>query len=68
MSEDSNLTHIPTAHDKMIGDAEAFRRAIGALIVAAPEIAAFRKRMFDEHLKAGFTADQAIILCQKLTF
>ena len=31
-----------------------------------PEIADLRKRLYDEHVRAGFTPEQALVLCQKV--
>ena len=46
---------------------EAMRRSLAAMLAAAPEIAAMKRRMYEEYMNVGFTKEEALVLCQKLT-
>jgi hypothetical protein len=60
-------TEIQTAQDKMAGEFENLLRLVRAMAEVATELAALRKTMFDAYVAAGFTQEQALLLCQKVT-
>ena len=41
--------------------------SLTAVAELIPQIAAMRKRMYDESILVGFTKEEALILCQKVT-
>lgn len=47
--------------------AEQLIATLPILTRACDEIARFRKASYDAHIKAGFTPEQALVLCQKIT-
>ena len=70
MDDDQNnpkMTQLPTAYDEAQAEMESMKRAISAMLYVAPEIAAMKKKMYDEYLKVGFTKEEALALCQKMT-
>lgn len=46
---------------------EEFVLAIETLIETAPELARLRRKLYDAHIKEGFSPEEALILCQKVT-
>lgn len=58
---------IPTAQSQTDADVEAMRRALRSMVAASKEIADMRKALFDAHVEAGFTKEQALILCRSIT-
>lgn len=44
---------------------EKLKAALPDILETQYIVAKIRKRSYDEHIKAGFTKDQALILCQK---
>ncbi len=65
--EPPKLTTLSTARDKTQAEIEAMRRSLAAMLAAAPEIAAMKRRMYEEYMNVGFTKEEALVLCQKLT-
>ena len=61
------LTPIQTAQDKTRAEIEAMRRTLTVAITAAPEIAKLRRALYLAHMEEGFTKDEALILCQKIS-
>ena len=53
--------------DPMLGALESMKRNMPAFLEMSAVVAEIHKRSYDEHIKAGFTAQQALVLCQKLT-
>ncbi|WLA80322.1 hypothetical protein [Bradyrhizobium elkanii] len=58
MSDNDNITPLSLPKDPNEAAAEQ-------LIRNAASIARFRKKLFDEYLAVGFTAEQALVLCTK---
>lgn len=65
--EPPKLATLSTARDKTQAEIEAMRRSLAAMLAAAPEIAAMKRRMYEEYMNVGFTKEEALVLCQKLT-
>jgi hypothetical protein len=62
----SNITALPDKQDKMQAELEKLKRNLELVDQAAVAIAASRKRQFDAHIKAGFTAEQALTIVKGL--
>ena len=53
--------------DKIKAENEEFKRAIQSMIDNVPLIVRLRRAHYNEAVKQGFTSEQALILCQKVT-
>lgn len=64
MSDDKDkVSVLPNIErDKLTGDCEALIRNLPTLVRYADAIAQLKKSQFDAFVKAGFTADQALVL------
>jgi len=62
-----NVTHIPSKFSELHAAVANIRKDIGAMIEMQTYIAQMRRASFDAHIKEGFTPEQAIILCAKVT-
>lgn len=61
------IPRIPTSNDELVKSIELMRRQAELIAEASKLIAAQRKASYDAHIAAGFTPEQALILCQRLT-
>jgi hypothetical protein len=65
MTDKPNIHALPSATDETQASVDAMIRILPILTRAASEIARYRKASYDAHIAAGFTPDQALILCQR---
>lgn len=63
-----NLRVLTTQLDEFRASAEQMRRAMREMCNLAEDMAKTRKTLFDAYVAEGFTAEQAFIMCQKLTY
>jgi hypothetical protein len=63
----NNVTPIPSKFSELHAAVANIRKDIGAMIEMQTYIAQMRRASFDAHIKEGFTPEQAIILCAKVT-
>lgn len=69
MSGPSKITEIPNPDkDKRLAAWEEMKRTWEIMRDNADVIAATRKRLFDAHVAAGFTPDQAFEVCKGFPF
>lgn len=68
MTDNTKLTSHPTADDELLAIIESAKRALPAVVGLAPQIATARRQMFDAHIQAGFSEEQALALYKSLTF
>ena len=64
---DDKPTQLPTAQDKTLAEIEAMRRTLKVVITAAPEIARLRRALYLAHIEEGFSKEEALVLCQKIS-
>lgn len=58
----SNIKSLPSVQDKMLGEFEKLKRNLAIVEQSAALLAATRKRIFDAHMAAGFTEEQALTI------
>ena len=63
-----NLTLLHTQPDELRAYAEHLKRELLQLADMAPAFAKARRALYDAYVAEGFTEDQALSLCQQLTY
>ena len=62
-----NLTEIKGKPDEMRAAVESFKRNLPSYVEMAAVMAEIRRAHYDAYVKQGFTENQALELCKKIT-
>lgn len=63
-----NIRSIPNQdRDKLIAALEHLKRTAPLMIQLSATMATIRKASFDAHVAAGFTPEQALVLCTRMS-
>lgn len=67
MTDKPNLHSIPSKHDELRAVVDSMRRNLPIFIETASINAQVRRAHYDAYVKQGFTKEEALVLCQKVT-
>lgn len=64
---DNNITQMPPKFSEIAAAVANIRKDLDSMIEMQGYIAKMRRASFDEHVKQGFSPEQALVLCMKMT-
>lgn len=60
----TNITELKTPADPAKANLEKLRRDLPTILASLAIVAQVHKAAYDAHIKAGFTPEQALVLCK----